>query len=125
MKGQTQSVRRPGSPTGLVCFDRADFFARHQVSIDYRTRAPFPAIPAVDPAKLPKTRKCLCEKKLLDIAFIGDSITDGWNSTEKVGVAPGQAPGRIGDGTAFPADLLPHGQRRGFRFRFGFRSGTS
>ena len=81
-----------GSPTGLVCFDRADFFARHQVSIDYRTRAPFPAIPAVDPAKLPKTRKCLCEKKLLDIAFIGDSITDGWNSTEKVGVAPGQAP---------------------------------
>lgn len=81
-----------GSPTGLVCFDRADFFARHQVSIDYRTRAPFPAIPAADPAKLPKTRKCLCEKKLLDIAFIGDSITDGWNSTEKVGVAPGQAP---------------------------------
>ncbi len=79
------------SPTGLVCFDRADFFARNQVSIDYVAEAPLPELETVA-GKLPNTMKLLRDGKQLDIAFIGDSITDGWNASAKVGCAPGQPP---------------------------------
>ena len=79
------------SPTGLLCFDGGDFFARHQVLIDYVTKSPLPELPRVS-GKLPNTAKLLREGKMLDIAFIGDSITDGWNSSQKVGCAPGQPP---------------------------------
>jgi len=79
------------SPTGLVCFDRADFFARRQVLVDYVTDAPLPELAAAA-AKLPGAKKLLRDGKQLDIAFIGDSITDGWNASAKVGCAPGQPP---------------------------------
>ena len=78
------------SPTGLVRFDGRDFFAKHQVLIDYVTEARLPELPATDAGCLPNTKKLLREGKTLDIAFIGDSITDGWNASAKVGCAPGQ-----------------------------------
>ncbi len=76
--------RASHSPTGLLCFDRGDFFARHQVLVDYVTRQALPEIPKISP-------RIICTDSQR-IAFIGDSITDGWNATGKVGSAPGQSP---------------------------------
>ena len=93
------------SPTGLVCFDGRDFFAKHQVLVDYVTKAPLPELSAIA-GKLPNTMKLLRDGKQLDIAFIGDSITDGWNASAKVGCAPGQPPW-AGLVTEFLSDLGP------------------
>ncbi len=77
-----------GSPTGHIAFDGQDYFQRHQVEVDYATDAALPELEAAPAGKLPRFRTA----KHLELLFIGDSITDGWNATGKVGVAPNQPP---------------------------------
>ena len=77
-----------GPGGGLIRFDRRDFFARHQLEIDYRTEAEIPEPPPLPAGKLPRFRRDGVRR----VALIGDSITEGWNATEFVGVPPFQPP---------------------------------
>ena len=73
---------------GLIRFDRRDFFARHQLEIDYRTEAEIPEPPPLPAGKLPRFRRDGVRR----VALIGDSITEGWNATGFIGVPPFQPP---------------------------------
>ena len=71
----------PGGPDGgLIRFDQGDFFARHQVEIDYRTEAELPELCAVPFPDL--------SGRSVKLAFLGDSITAGFNSTARLQVPP-------------------------------------
>ena len=90
-----------GSPTGLVCFDRRSGEVAEDEEMSVRKEiARYRLYRRQHHGRLEFHGKGRCCARTGPLA-------------------------RTGDGTAFPADLLPHGQRRGFRFRFGFRSGTS
>ncbi|PVY39008.1 SGNH/GDSL hydrolase family protein [Victivallis vadensis] len=79
----------PGGPGGgLIRFDRRDFFARHQLEIDYRTEAEIPEPPPLPAGKLPRFRRDGVRR----VALIGDSISEGWNATGFIGVPPFQPP---------------------------------
>ncbi len=75
-----------GSPTGCLIFSLEDGLIRKQVSFDYET----------DPAYLPKTAPMPDDKfpeirkknEPLKFLFIGDSITEGLNSTGFINLPP-------------------------------------
>ena len=81
-----------GGPDGkLLLFDNSHFFARHQAVIDYQAvpGTVFPEGAALAPGQLPRT----CEKLkkgsgFLTVRLIGDSITEGYNSSEYVRTPP-------------------------------------
>ncbi len=78
----------------LVRFDGADFFARNQVDVDYIS-AETPDFPQcfILPDRLVQFRSKLQNPgKEVRVLLLGDSITDGWNASGKVGVAPFQLP---------------------------------
>jgi lysophospholipase L1-like esterase len=82
----------PGGPDGkLLLFDNSHFFARHQAVIDYKVLpgTPFPGCGALAPGQLPR----VCEKLkkgtgFLTVRLIGDSISEGYNSSEYTRVPP-------------------------------------
>ncbi len=69
-----------GPRNGLIRYDGADFFARHQIEIDYRCSAELPRLCEVPFQVAPGSR---CK-----LALIGDSITEGCNATGKIPVPP-------------------------------------
>lgn len=75
-----------GGPNGAaIRFDSRDFFARHQLEVDYWTEAPIPPLTVLT-GKLPRFRS----NPALKLAFVGDSITEGANASKFVGVPPFQ-----------------------------------
>ena len=81
-----------GGPDGkLLLFDNASFFARHQAVVDYKavpgTR--FPELPALQPGQLPRVcAKLKAGESPLSCILIGDSISEGYNSSEFVKAFP-------------------------------------
>ena len=69
----------------LLRLDNGNFFARHQLEVDYWTDEPMPHL-VVQREKLPNFRS----NHALKLAFIGDSITVGGNASKFVGVTPFQ-----------------------------------
>ena len=68
---------------GRLLFDNRNFFAEHQISVDYRAEAIDldPALPA-QAEKLPAFRKKLSVPwSKLRITLLGDSISEGFNAT--------------------------------------------
>jgi len=73
----------------LLRFDNADFFARHQVEVDYEAQAiDFPDVLQTQLHKLPRIREKLSAGKPVEIVHLGDSISDGYNATGFVGIPP-------------------------------------
>lgn len=79
-----------GGPNGsLVIFDNADFFARHQVEVDYvAAKIDFPDTAADQSRKLPRLRRKLAAGEPIEIVHLGDSISDGFNASRFVGIPP-------------------------------------
>ncbi len=101
---ETEAIRFPqknanaidGGPNGqLLLFDRRDFFANNQIEIDYiPISAPVWPLPFALDGRLSRFRYKLRQpgREEVRIMLLGDSITDGWNSSRKVGIAPFQEP---------------------------------
>lgn len=76
----------PNGPNGAaIRFDSRNFFAQHQLEVDYWTDASIPPL-TILAHKLPRFRN----NPALKLAFIGDSITEGWNASKFIGVPPFQ-----------------------------------
>ena len=77
----------------LLLFDNQDFFARHQVEIDYEAadNAVFPSFHA-DRTSLPRFRALLAAGKNCSVTLIGDSISEGFNASEFVKCPPFSPP---------------------------------
>jgi acyl-CoA thioesterase I len=76
----------PDGPNGIALrFDARNFFAQHQLEVDYWTDAPMPSL-CPQGEKLPRFRS----NPAFKLAFIGDSITEGVSSSKYVGVPPFQ-----------------------------------
>ena len=70
-------------------FDRRDFFARHQVEVDYRSSAiDFQTGLSPQAERLPRCRARLARREPLKITVIGDSISEGYNATAFVDSPP-------------------------------------
>ncbi|MCQ2397411.1 MAG: SGNH/GDSL hydrolase family protein [Lentisphaeria bacterium] len=80
----------PGGPNGsLLIFDNADFFARHQVEVDYEAECmDCPELLGTQLDKLPRVRKKLAAGEHVEVVHLGDSISDGFNASGFVGVPP-------------------------------------
>lgn len=80
----------PGGPDdSLLIFDNADFFARHQVEVDYEAEVmDFPEVLTSQLDKLPRIRKKLAAGEAVEVVHLGDSISDGFNASGFVGVPP-------------------------------------
>lgn len=75
-----------GGPNGIpLRFDGKNFFAQHQLEVDYWTDASIPHLTNLAD-KLPRFRN----NSALKLAFLGDSITEGWNASNFIGVQPFQ-----------------------------------
>lgn len=81
-----------GGPDGkLLLFDNSSFFARHQAVVDYKAAAgtEFPRLHALKEGQLPRFCAKLKEGQgPLSCILIGDSISEGYNSSEFVKVFP-------------------------------------
>jgi len=79
-----------GGPNGCCLrFDNADFFARHQVEIDYEAaNLDFPDVLCRQADRLPRTRARLTQGLPMTIALVGDSIGEGFNATKFVNTPP-------------------------------------
>ena len=79
-----------GGPDGkYLLFSGTDFFARHQVEIDYQTSGQiFPVFPELKPGQLPRCCALLKNSGKLSVTLIGDSISEGYNATKYLNVPP-------------------------------------
>lgn len=78
-----------GISSPFLRFDNRDFFARHQVEVTYRTAiAPKPANAPVS-SRLPRFHQRIWENTSpLRVTLIGDSISQGFNSSKFIGFNP-------------------------------------
>ncbi len=75
------------TPSGLIIFDGgvgSAFFEKHQVCFEYSTDDPLPRAPRAPEGRLPRSRAA----KSLKLAFAGDSITFGCNSSKQMKFPP-------------------------------------
>ena len=80
-----------GGPDGKnLIFSRKNFFAAHQVEIDYQAAAGtvFPDNPTLKEGQLPRFTSLLKAGKNVSITLIGDSISAGSNSTKQMNCPP-------------------------------------
>lgn len=80
-----------GGPDGkYLIFSRKNFFAAHQVEIDYKAvdGTVFPDNPPLKPGQLPRFSGLLKAGKDVSITIIGDSISAGSNSTKLMNCPP-------------------------------------
>ena len=79
-----------GDPQTYMLFNNGHWFHDQQIEVTYeRHSAEWPgAIPAFDPARLPKTIARLKQKQKITIAVSGDSISYGYNASGLAGVPP-------------------------------------
>ena len=79
-----------GGPDGkYLLFSGTDFFANHQVEVDYQTVGQtFPVLPKLDPGQLPRFRSLLKSGGKVSVTLIGDSISEGYNATKYLNVPP-------------------------------------
>lgn len=78
-----------GPDNSFLIFDNADFFARHQIEVDYEATAiDFPDLIGDQSAKFPRLRRKLAAGQLVEVVHLGDSISDGFNATKFVGIPP-------------------------------------
>lgn len=76
-----------------LLFDRRNFFARHQIEVDYRSdEIDFRSELAPQRDRLPRCRARLARRERLNITVIGDSISEGYNATAFVGSPPFEPP---------------------------------
>lgn len=74
---------------GYLLFNNENFFALNQVEVTYRAdTSGFSFGLDAQSDRLPATRRRIAEGKLLKVALHGDSISEGYNSTEFTGTAP-------------------------------------
>ncbi|MBE6384935.1 MAG: SGNH/GDSL hydrolase family protein [Lentisphaerae bacterium] len=81
-----------GGPDGkILLFDNGSFFARHQAIVDYKAvpGTVFPQLPALEAGQLPRfCAKLKAGEEPLSCILIGDSISEGYNSSEFVKAFP-------------------------------------
>ena len=80
----------PGGPGGsLLIFNNLDFFARHQVEVDYiADTLDFPDLLPDQSDKLPRLRARLQAAEPVEVVHLGDSISDGFNASGFTGIPP-------------------------------------
>jgi len=83
-------AHKTGDPETVLLFDRGHWFHDQQIEVTYvRAAHDWPStVPTFDAAKLPKTLEKLRSRQKLSIAFSGDSITYGMNSSGVVCASP-------------------------------------
>ena len=85
-----------GGPEGkLLVFGEGDFFARNQITVDYKAveGTTFPRLPVLRPGQLPRTcARLKTGEGTLRCTIIGDSISAGFNATEFVKSPPYEPP---------------------------------
>ncbi len=79
----------PCTNGGLIIFQEGDFMHRHQSVISYRHGGKWQGpIPGSCMDKLPRTAEKLAHGGKMNLLLFGDSISCGWNSSEKTNVPP-------------------------------------
>lgn len=85
-----------GGPDGkLLIFGEGDFFARKQITVDYKAEegSAFPRLPVLRPGQLPRTcARLKAGTGVVKCTIIGDSISAGFNATEFVKSYPYEPP---------------------------------
>lgn len=81
---------RGGEDGKYMLFSAGNFFALHQIEVDYKAvdGTVFPVNPKLNPGQLPRVKTLLREGKNLRITLIGDSISEGLNSTKQMNCPP-------------------------------------
>lgn len=81
---------RGGADGKYLLFSAENFFARNQISVDYQavSGTVFPENPVLKNGQLPRVSKLLKEGGTLRVTLIGDSISEGINSTKIMNCPP-------------------------------------
>lgn len=81
---------RGGEDGKYLLFSAENVFAKNQISVDYQvvSGTVFPENPVLKPGQLPRVSKLLKDGKNIRITLIGDSISEGINSTKIMNCPP-------------------------------------